>query len=62
MQRLKRLSNIVAQKEKISFRYFNTKDFKNEIKKIRLLYNNYMSDNWGFLPMEEDEVDFIAQC
>jgi len=61
MQRLERLSNIVAQKEKISFRYFNTKDFKNEIKKIRLLYNNYMSDNWGFLPMEEDEVDFIGQ-
>jgi hypothetical protein len=61
MQRLERLSNTVSQKEHISFRYFNTKDFKNEVEKIRLLFNDYMSDNWGFLPMEENEIDFIAQ-
>lgn len=61
MQRLKWLSKVVSQKEKISFRHFNTKSFKNEVEKIRLLFNDYMSDNWGFLPMEEKEVDFIAR-
>jgi hypothetical protein len=62
MHRLERLSNAVTQKEKISFRQFNTKRFKDELEKIRLLYNDYMSDNWGFLPMEENEIDFLAQA
>jgi hypothetical protein len=61
MQRLKRLSDAVVKREKISFRYFDTKNFKNEIEKIRLLFNDYMSDNWGFVPMEKKEFDFIAQ-
>jgi hypothetical protein len=61
MQRLKRLSDIVTQKEKISFRYFNKKDFKNEVERIRLLFNEYMSNNWGFVPIEKKEFDFMAQ-
>lgn len=61
MQRLKRITDLVVQKEKISFRYFNTKDFKNETERIRVLFNDYMSDNWGFLPMEKKEFDFIAR-
>ena len=61
MQRLKRIADLVIQKEGISFRYFNKKDFKNEIERIRLLFNDYMSDNWGFLPMNKKEFDFIAQ-
>lgn len=62
MQRLKRISDLVVQKEKITFRYFNTKDFKGEVEKIRLLFNDYMRDNWGFLPMEKEEVGFIAEA
>jgi hypothetical protein len=61
MQRLKRLSEIIIKKEKISFRHFNRKDFKNEVEKIRLLFNDYMSDNWGFVPVDKEEFDFIAQ-
>src|SRR4030095_8476575 len=61
IQRLKRLSEIVIKKEKISFRHFNRRDFKNEVEKIRLLFNDYMSDNWGFVPMDRKEFDFIAQ-
>src|SRR5215468_8513373 len=29
--------------------------------KILKLFNDYMSDNWGFLPMEQSEIDFMAQ-
>jgi len=61
INRLKRISEAVTQKEKIKFRYFNPKDFKNELERIRLLFNDYMSDNWGFLPMTKEEVDFMAQ-
>jgi hypothetical protein len=61
MRRLRHLSEIVINREKISFRNFNRKDFKNEVEKIRLLFNDYMSDNWGFVPMERKEFDFIAQ-
>lgn len=60
MQRLERLSLLVSQKEHIHYRYFDTGNFNKELEKIRLLFNGYMKDNWGFLPMEESEIDFMA--
>jgi len=61
MSRLKRLTDLIIHKEGISFRNFNTKDFKNEVERIRVLFNDYMSDNWGFVPLSKKEFDFIAQ-
>lgn len=61
MNRLKRITDLVVQKEGIVFRQFDTKNFKTEIEKIRVLFNDYMSDNWGFLPLAKAEFDFMAQ-
>ena len=48
MKRLKRITDLVIQKEGIVFRQFDTRNFKSEVEKIRVLFNDYMSDNWGF--------------
>lgn len=61
MLRLKRLSDAVVARENILFRYFNKKDFNHEVERIRLLFNDYMRNNWGFIPMDKNEFDFIAQ-
>ncbi len=61
MKRLERISNIITEKEKITFRCFNVKDYPAEVERIRLLFNSYMSDNWGFLPIEKTEFNFMAQ-
>lgn len=60
IQKLKRLNAIVSQKENIKFRIFNLKDFPNELERVRQLFNDYMSDNWGFVPIEKDEFKFIG--
>ncbi|RYF88043.1 MAG: hypothetical protein EOO03_09315 [Chitinophagaceae bacterium] len=51
--RLKR-NNIVIRK-------INMKDFKNEAKKLREVYNAAWDANLGFVPMNNDEFDYLAK-
>ncbi|MCZ6703713.1 MAG: hypothetical protein O6940_11830 [Ignavibacteria bacterium] len=60
IQKLKRINNMLAKNENISFRKFNPKDFTNEIERVRILFNNYMKENWGFIPIEKDEFKFAV--
>jgi len=60
MSRLERFTNLLAGREKISFRCFNKNDFEGDVERIRLLFNNYMSDNWGYVPIEKEEFAFMA--
>lgn len=61
MDRLKRISEMVIRKENIRFRNIDPGKLGSEIEKIRILFNDYMSNNWGFLPMTEEECSFMAK-
>ena len=52
-QRLKRNGIIIRQ--------INPKDFQNEIVKIRKVYNTAWDKNQGFVPMTENEFDYLAK-
>lgn len=41
-------------------RNINIKDYSNEVKRMREIYNNAWEKNWGFVPWTEEE--FYAQC
>lgn len=60
MQKLERVTDIIMKKENITYRNVNMKDFKNEVQKVREIYNDAWSKNWGFVPMTEEEFNFIA--
>ncbi|MBS1518849.1 MAG: hypothetical protein JSS91_12235 [Bacteroidetes bacterium] len=60
MNKLDRISEMIIKKENLTVRKVNMKDFKNEVQKVRDVYNNAWQDNWGFVPMTEDEFNFIA--
>lgn len=49
------------QNKGIVIRSINTKDFKNEVTKIREVYNTAWDKNLGFVPMTEEEFDFTAK-
>lgn len=51
-ERLKR-DNIIVRK-------LNLKDFKNEIIKVREIYNSAWDKNSGFVPMTDDEFNYVA--
>jgi GNAT superfamily N-acetyltransferase len=37
------------------------KDLKNEVKKIKAIYNSAWSPNWGFIPMADEEFDHMVK-
>lgn len=60
MNKLDRISEMILKKENLTIRKVNMKDFQNEVQRVREVYNNAWQDNWGFVPMTEDEFKFIA--
>lgn len=60
VRKLKQLNDIIVKKENVRFRSINLKDFPNELERVRLLFNDYMSENWGFVPIKREEFKFIG--
>lgn len=50
----------LAQKN-ITIRKVNLKDFKNEVKKIREIYNSAWDKNLGFVPATDNEFNYLAK-
>ena len=59
-----RLANAVEERLKrknIVIRSVNMKDFKNEAKKIKDVYNKAWEKNWGFVPATDEEFAHLAE-
>jgi ribosomal protein S18 acetylase RimI-like enzyme len=62
MDRLKKIAAKVRQRNpSISFRPVLKKTLASDIGKIKEIYNAAWQDNWGFVPMTDREVDFMAE-
>ncbi|HEY3134697.1 MAG TPA: N-acetyltransferase [Blastocatellia bacterium] len=59
--KLQRVAERLRQKSHITVRCVNMKDFKNEVAKIRQIYNDAWSRNWGFIPVSEAEFEHLAK-
>lgn len=60
-ERSVRVTEALKKREGIAFRPLNMKDFNNEVKTIRDLYNRGWSRNWGEVPMTEEEFQYVAR-
>ena len=58
--KLKQVSQATKEKLGINIRPVRLNDFNAELERIRTVYNNAWSRNWGFVPMTPAEFDFIA--
>jgi hypothetical protein len=54
--RIERLARRIARNEKVTLRKANKRNFDSEIALIREIYNNAWANNWGFVPMTDDEM------
>ena len=45
----------------ITIRNINMKEFKNEVLKIKDVYNKAWENNWGFVPATDAEFDYLAK-
>jgi GNAT superfamily N-acetyltransferase len=59
-ERMTRFNEVVKQREQITFRGVNMKDFDGEVKRIKEVYNKAWSRNWGAVPMTDEEFDALA--
>jgi len=53
--------NLPANSGRFTLRHFNLKEMKNELERIREVYNDAFSGNWHFLPLTRDEYLFSAK-
>ncbi len=60
-ERLARGTELIRQRQGITLRSLNMKDFPGEVERIKELYNEAWEKNWGFVPMTEHEIDHLAE-
>ncbi len=60
-ERLSRGTALIQKRQGVTLRPFNMADFDNEVAKIKKLYNQAWEKNWGFIPMTDKELDFLAE-
>jgi GNAT superfamily N-acetyltransferase len=60
-ERLARGTELIRQRQGITLRSLNIKDFQGEVERIKALYNEAWEKNWGFVPMTEHEIDHLAE-
>lgn len=58
--RLKRLVEEVRLRREIETRPLNVKELPAEVRMIVKIYNDSWAENWGFLPITEEEADSLA--
>jgi len=61
MERLSRIATkVLARNPDLVFRPILKKSLDQDIVKVKEVYNAAWGDNWGFVPMSDAEVDFMA--
>lgn len=63
-ERLKRMALMIEDRLKrqgITIRKFEIKNFKEEVAKIKSVYNSAWEKNWGFVPMTDEEFAHSAK-
>lgn len=60
-EKLVRVIETLKARPEIKVRYINLRNLKEELTKIKEIYNNAWSKNWDFTPMTEAEIDAYAK-
>jgi GNAT superfamily N-acetyltransferase len=60
-ERLAKATELIRQRQGITLRALDMKDFEGEVERIKELYNSAWEKNWGFVPMTEHEIDHLAE-
>lgn len=60
-EKLVKVASIINKKEKVTVRPFNLKNFSNDAKIVWHIYNKAWKKNWGFVPMTENEFNYLAK-
>ncbi len=60
-EKLRRVAEVVQKRRPFVVRTINMKDFDNEVKRVKEVYNDAWSKNWGFVPYTDEEFDHMGK-
>lgn len=60
-EKMQRVANKIKERHSITFRPANMKNLKEEVERIKEIYNDAWSKNWGFVPFTDAEIDHMAK-
>ena len=60
-ERLARGTELIRQRQGVTLRHLDMKDFPAEVERIKAIYNAAWERNWGFVPMTDHEIDHLAK-
>ncbi len=52
---------LAEQDKRVSFRKVNMKNFTGEVAMAMTIFNDAWSENWGFIPFTDDQIDHMAK-
>ncbi len=59
--RLERANAIVKKRQGLSIRPMDMKHFKDDVNRVKEVYNKAWAKNWGAVPMTDEEIDALAE-
>jgi GNAT superfamily N-acetyltransferase len=59
-EKMRRVADKTMKRYKIKLREIDLKNFKKDVNTIMEIYNDAWSDNWGFVPFTDAEIDILA--
>jgi GNAT superfamily N-acetyltransferase len=59
-EKLERANEIVKKRYDMVFRPMNMKRFKEDVERVKAVYNKAWANNWGAVPMTDAEIDALA--
>ncbi len=60
-ERVKRITEYVESRKDIVIRNINMKNYKEEVRKVKSIYNGAWEKNWGFVPWTDEEFEHLAK-
>jgi GNAT superfamily N-acetyltransferase len=59
-RRLRRLAGRFSKQSEVTIRSGNMRDVRGESRRLRHVYNQAWSQNWGFVPFTEKEIEYMT--
>jgi len=59
-ERIQTVVDKLAERSDVRLRTLRMSQFEEEVDRIHSIYNNAWQNNWGFVPMDRDEFDYVA--
>ncbi len=60
-EKLKRVVDKLQQRRQIKVRNVDMSHFNEEVGRVKEIYNSAWAQNWGFVPMNNEEIDHLAK-